>query len=301
VKGYQMFILKPPNQRLVAETKRRSVNASQKNLEKTMKYSSYDGNSPAVFESDDGEWKLHVVDCLEFMEGLTPDSIDCIWTEPPYRLSNDCVTCIGGRRVTVNKGELDRGQAIDLDHEFNRRWLAACHRILKPTGSIWVSGTLHVYPSVAMAMQQLGYRILNDIVWEKGAPSPNPSCSCFTHSTEILLWATKAQAGSNYKHNFQYQTTTPKNPDEQMENRWRFSPPALDETQFGQHPAQKPVALIARCLSATTYEEDLVFDPFAGSGSTGVAALNQGRRFIGCELDGEYANLAARRLFEAVS
>jgi site-specific DNA-methyltransferase (adenine-specific) len=265
-----------------------------------MEHFAVDVDDRVAWKSEDGKSALHVLDCLEFMKTLPPDSIDCIWTDPPYLLSNDGITCVGGRRVRVNKGEWDRSHGIDRDHDFNRTWLAACHRILKPAGSIWVSGTSHVYPSVGMAMQQLGYRILNDIVWEKPGPPPNLGCRCFTHCTEILLWATKAEKGSKHKHTFNYQAMKAENDGKQMKSLWRFSPPAHDEKRFGKHPTQKPVALIARCLRATTAPRDLVFDPFAGSGSTGVAALKLGRHFVGCELDGEYAQLAAQRLSETV-
>jgi site-specific DNA-methyltransferase (adenine-specific) len=230
------------------------------------------------------------------METLPPDSIDCIWTDPPYLLSNDGITCVAGRMVKVNKGEWDRSRGVDLDHEFNRTWLAACRRVLKPSGTIWVSGTLHVYLSVGMAMQQLGFRILNDIVWEKPAPPPNLGCRCFTHSTEILLWATKAEKGSKNRHTFNYDAMKEENGGKQMKNVWRFSTPSADEKRYGKHPTQKPVALIARCLRASTNAGDLVLDPFAGSGSTGVAALALRRGFIGCEQDPDYAMLAARRL-----
>ena len=253
-----------------------------------------------VWESADAKSQLHVVDCLEFMETLPPDSVDCIWTDPPYLLSNDGITCVAGRMVKVNKGEWDRSRGVDLDHEFNRTWLAACHRVLKPTGSIWVSGTLHVYLSVGMAMQQLGFRILNDIVWEKPAPPPNLGCRCFTHSTEILLWATKARKGSKQRHKFNYEEMRAENGGKQMKTVWRFSTPTDEEKRLGKHPTQKPVSLIARCLRATTDKGDLVFDPFAGSGSTGVAALTLRRHFVGCEQVKTYALLAARRLNEIV-
>jgi site-specific DNA-methyltransferase (adenine-specific) len=202
--------------------------------------------------------------------------------------------------VKVNKGEWDRSRGVDLDHEFNRTWLGACHRVLKPTGSIWVSGTLHVYLSVGMAMQQLGFRILNDIVWEKPAPPPNLGCRCFTHSTEILLWATKARKGTKHRHKFNYEAMRAENGGKQMKTVWRFSTPTDEEKRLGKHPTQKPVSLIARCLRATTDKGDLVFDPFAGSGSTGVAALTLGRHFVGCEQVKTYALLAARRLNEIV-
>ena len=206
---------------------------------------------------------------------------------------------MAGRMVKVNKGEWDRSRGVDLDHEFNRTWLAACHRILKPSGAIWVSGTLHVYLSVGMAMQQLGFRILNDIVWEKPAPPPNLGCRCFTHSTETLLWATKAKKGSKDRHKFNYESMKAENVGKQMKSVWRFSTPSDEEKRFGKHPTQKPIALIARCLRATTDPGDLVFDPFSGSGSTGVAALKLGRHFVGCEQDKSYAAVAVFRLNEA--
>lgn len=230
------------------------------------------------------------------METIPDDSVDCVWTDPPYLLSNDGITCVAGRMVKVNKGDWDRSRGVDLDHEFNRTWLAACHRILKPSGSIWVSGTLHVYLSVGLAMQQIGYRILNDIVWEKPAPPPNLGCRCFTHATEILLWATKAMKGSRHRHTFNYTTMKAENGGKQMKNVWRLPPPAKDEKRFGKHPTQKPVALIGRCLRASTNPGDLVLDPFSGSGSTGLAALTLGRRFVGFEQDKGYAHLAALRL-----
>ena len=242
---------------------------------------------------------LHLGDCLERMAAIPDGSVDCVWTDPPYLLSNDGITCVAGRMVKVNKGEWDRSRGVDPDHEFNRTWLAACHRILKPAGSIWVSGTSHVYLSVGLAMRQIGFRILNDVVWEKPAPPPNLGCRCFTHATEILLWATKAPKGSRHRHTFNYEAMKAENGGRQMKNVWRIPPPGKDEKRFGKHPTQKPVALVARCLRATTNEDDVVVDPFAGSGSTGVAALTLGRRFVGCEQDEDYALLAARRLSAA--
>jgi site-specific DNA-methyltransferase (adenine-specific) len=252
-----------------------------------------------VWRSDDGASSLQLGDCLEFLDQLAPDSVDCIWTDPPYLLSNDGITCVAGRMVKVNKGEWDRSRGVDLDHEFNRTWLAACQRVLKPSGAIWVSGTLHVYLSVGMAMQQLGFRILNDIVWEKPAPPPNLGCRCFTHSTEILLWATKAKKGSKDRHKFHYQAMKAENGGKQMKNVWRLAPPSDEEKRLGKHPTQKPIALVSKCLRATTDKGDVILDPFAGSGSTGVAALMLGRKFIGCEQNPEFARLASRRL-EAV-
>jgi site-specific DNA-methyltransferase (adenine-specific) len=203
--------------------------------------------------------------------------------------------------VTVNKGEWDRSCGIALDHEFHRAWLAECHRVLTPTGTIWVSGTLHVYLSVGVAMQELGFRLLNDIVWEKPAPPPNLGCRCFTHTSEILLWATKARRGGKARYTFHYEAMKAENGGRQMKNIWRLSPPGASEKRFGKHPTQKPLALITRCLRASTNPGDLVVDLFAGSGSTGVAAIELGRRFIGIEREAGYAALAAKRLRAAAA
>ena len=254
-----------------------------------------------AWQSADGGSRVFHGDSLEILPTLPDESVDCVWTDPPYLLSNDGITCVAGKMVKVNKGEWDRSRGVDLDHEFNRGWLAECHRLLKPGGTIWVSGTLHVYLSVGMAMQQIGYRILNDIVWEKPAPPPNLGCRCFTHASEMLLWATKATKGSKARHTFNYGAMKAENGGRQMKNIWRLSPPYGEEKRFGKHPTQKPVALIDRCLRASTNPGDLVVDLFAGSGSAGVAALRLGRRFIGIEREADYVAVAVERLKEAAS
>ena len=255
-----------------------------------------DHASPPVWVSDDHLSALYKIDALTLMKSMPDSSVDCVWTDPPYLLSNGGATCVAGQRVPVDKGDWDRSRGLDSDHEFNLSWLAQCHRILKPAGTIWVSGTVHIYLSVGMAMQQLGFRILNDIIWEKTNPPPNLGCRCFTHSTETLLWATKAPKGSRYRHTFNYAEMKDENGGKQMKTVWRFSPPGKKEKTFGKHPTQKPVALIRRCLRASTNVGDLVFDPFAGSGSTGIAAMELERRFILCERDATYVKLTTDRL-----
>jgi site-specific DNA-methyltransferase (adenine-specific) len=249
-----------------------------------------------IFADIDERARLYQGDSLELLASIPPNSIDCIWTDPPYNLSNDGITCIAGKMVKVNKGEWDRSRGIELDHEFNRQWIRACYRVLKPAGTIWITGTSHVYPSIGMALMQEDFRILNDIVWEKPAPPPNLGCRCFTHSTEIILWATKASKTSRDKYTFNYDAMREENGGKQMKNVWKIAPPSFDEKTFGKHPTQKPVALVARCLRASTNPGDLVFDPFTGSGTTGIAALRSKRRFIGCEQAPEHAELAHRRL-----
>lgn len=248
-----------------------------------------------VWNSGDGLSCLYHGDSLALMASLPAESVDCIWTDPPYNLSNDGITCVSGRMVKVNKGEWDRSQGVDIDHHINKTWLAACYRLLKPTGTIWVTGTMHVYPSVGFAMQQLGFRILNDIIWEKPAPPPNLGCRCFTHSTELIFWATKARKGKDH-YTFNYKTMKAENGDKQMKNVWKMPAAGKDEKRYGKHPTQKPVELVTRCLRASTNPGDLVFDPFAGSSTTGLAALALDRRFIGCEANENYIELSIKRL-----
>ena len=233
---------------------------------------------------------------MEVLARIPEESVDCVWTDPPYLLSNDGVTCFAGRRVSVNKGDWDRSRGMEADHEFNVEWTAACRRVLKPTGTLWVSGTLHVYPSVGMALIENEFRLLNDIVWEKPNPPPNLGCRTFTHSTEVILWASKAAKGSRHRYTFNYEEMRRENGGKQMKTVWRMKAPTAVEKQFGKHPTQKPIELIKRCLRASTNEGDVVLDPFAGSGSTGVAALELGRRFIGIEIDPGFVDTSVKRL-----
>ena len=249
-----------------------------------------------AWQSNDKSSVLYQGDSLVLMRSMPDASVDCIWTDPPYLLSNDGVTCQSGRMVKVNKGEWDRSRGIEQDHAFNRAWLSECYRLLKPNGTIWVSGTVHVYFSVGMAMMELGFRLLNDIIWEKSAPPPNLGCRCFTHSTETILWATKAKKGGKDKYTFHYDAMRKENNDKQMKNVWRMNAVSNAEKTFGKHPTQKPVALISRCLRASTNPNDVILDPFAGSSTTGIAALELGRHYIGCELIPEYTELGRKRL-----
>jgi site-specific DNA-methyltransferase (adenine-specific) len=198
--------------------------------------------------------------------------------------------------VKVDKGEWDKSQGAETNHEFNLQWLRGCQQVLKPDGTLWVTGTSHVIFSVGYALQQLGFKILNNIAWEKPNPPPNLSCRYFTHSTETVIWAAKNEKSRHY---FNYKLMRQVNGGKQMKTVWRIPAPANAEKTFGKHPTQKPLALVERCLLASTQEGDWVADPFLGGGTSGVAAIRQGRKFIGIELDPQHLQLAAARLRDA--
>lgn len=232
-------------------------------------------------------------DTLEVLAGVERCSVDVIFADPPYFLSGGGSTCSGGERVSVDKGEWDAARSAEQVHAFNTRWLRLCQRVLRPHGTIWVSGTSHVIHSVGYAMQQLGYKLLNDITWEKPNPPPNLGCRCFTHSTETLVWA--ARDGSS-SHVFNYAAMRELNRGKQMKSVWRIQAPREAEKAHGRHPTQKPVDLLERVLAASTRPDACVLDPFMGSGTTGVAARSRGLRFIGIEREYEYIKLATARI-----
>jgi site-specific DNA-methyltransferase (adenine-specific) len=246
-----------------------------------------------VFWDDKHHIKIYQGDCLEILAAIPESCVDLIFADPPYFLSNDGITCHAGRMVSVNKGQWDRSPGPDKMHEFNFEWLKACQRVLKPNGSIWVSGTAHVIHSVGFAMQQLGYKLLNDITWVKPNPPPNLSCRYFTHATETLIWAAKNKKS---RHTFHYRLMKETNGGKQMKSVWPIYPPSADEKRFGKHPTQKPVALLERILLASSNEKDLVLDPFMGSGSTLIAAFRASRFVIGIESFPEWNSLALRRI-----
>ncbi len=256
------------------------------------------GLPSAIFEDPRHHIKIYQGDCLEILAAFPEACVDLIFADPPYFLSNGGITCHAGRMVSVNKGEWDRSRGADSNHAFNRAWLAACQRVLKPNGTIWVSGTSHVIHSVGFAMQQLGFKLLNDISWVKPNPPPNLSCRYFTHATETIIWAAKNQKS---RHTFHYRLMKQLAGDRQMKSVWTIPPPERWEKRFGKHPTQKPVALLERILLASSNQGDLVLDPFLGSGTTAVAALRLCRKFLGIEIDSRWTDVAIERLREALS
>jgi site-specific DNA-methyltransferase (adenine-specific) len=236
-------------------------------------------------------------DCLDLLEKFPEESVDLIFADPPYFLSNDGITCHAGRMVSVNKGKWDRSRGPDLNHEFNCAWLRLCQRVLKPNGTIWVSGTSHIIHSVGFALQQLEFKLLNDITWVKPNPPPNLSCRYFTHATETIVWAARNKKS---RHTFHYPLMREMAGGKQMKSVWTIPPPGRSEKRFGKHPTQKPLALLERILLASSDEGDLVLDPFMGSGTTAVTALHLSRLVVGIEQEDTSTSLILRRLTAAL-
>ncbi len=254
-----------------------------------------------TFSNNNAGIHLYHIDCLEFMDTLCEESsdglFDMIFADPPYFLSNGGMSCHSGKRVSVNKGDWDKSNGVEQNHEFNCAWIQRCQQLLKPNGTLWVSGTHHVIHSVGYAMQQFDMKLLNVIVWEKPNPPPNLSCRYFTHSTEFVVWAAKHQKS---KHLFNYHDMREMNGGKQMKTVWTIPAPPKREKQFGRHPTQKPLALLDRIILASTNPGDVIFDPFAGSTTTGVSAIRLGRKFVGCELNLEFVEISQARVEEAL-
>lgn len=232
-------------------------------------------------------------DCITTLNQITPKTIDMIFADPPYFLSNGGITCKSGKMVSVNKGDWDKSQGIEKDFNFNMEWLEACDRVLKDNGTIWISGTYHNIHMIGYILNLLGYYILNEVTWIKPNAPPNMGCRCFTASHETLLWAKKSK---KEKHTFNYQFMKELNGDKQMRSYWQIPTTPKREKSFGKHPTQKPKELLYRCIMASTNEGDLVLDPFSGSGTTGLVAIENNRRFIGIEIEQDYITIAQNRI-----
>jgi site-specific DNA-methyltransferase (adenine-specific) len=248
---------------------------------------------------------LYNSDCLAVMAKFPDNYVDMIFADPPYMLSNDGFSCQNGMMVSVNKGKWDKSKGFEEDLKFHETWLSQCKRILKPEGTIWVSGTYHSIYQCGFLLQKLGYHLLNDISWFKPNASPNLSCRFFTASHETVLWARKDKKA---KHVFNYEKMKNgnfpedqiKKPNLQMRSVWSIPTPAPSEKIFGKHPTQKPLNLLKRIIAASTKPGDIIFDPFNGSGTTGIAATIIGqRKYIGCDLNQDYLNLTIKR-YEAL-
>ena len=242
----------------------------------------------------DSAGTLFLGDSFELLSLLKRETVDLVFADPPYFLSNGGISCSGGRQVSVNKGSWDEGFTPAQKHAFNRRWIRRCKRVLKDTGTIWISGTMHNIYSIGMALEQEGFKIINNITWQKTNPPPNLACRCFTHSTETVLWAKKNTKRA--KHCFNYEDMKAANGGKQMKDVWTGSLTRKSEKAEGKHPTQKPEYLLERIILASSNPGDLVLDPFVGSGTTAVVAKRLDREFIGIDSEPEYLEIARKRL-----
>ena len=249
---------------------------------------------------DKPKFKLYQANCLDLLASLPENSVDMIFADPPYLLSNGGFTVHAGRRVSVNKGEWDKSNGLKKDFEFHLAWIEAAKRVLKPHGTIWISGTYHSIYQCGFALQVVKFHILNDIAWFKPNASPNLSCRYFTASHETLLWARKDK---NAKHIFNYDLMKNgnwpedqlKKPGLQMRSVWAMGTPKIFEKKLGKHPTQKPEDLLKRIVLASTNKGDLIVDPFTGSSTTGIAAYLLGRHFIGVDTEPKYLDVSIKR------
>ncbi|MBW6462009.1 MAG: site-specific DNA-methyltransferase [DPANN group archaeon] len=247
---------------------------------------------------------LHHGDCLQILPKLKENSIDMIFADPPYNLSNGGLSCKAGKFVSVNKGDWDKSKGLPEDFNFTIQWLNICKNILKPNGTIWISGTMHNIYQVGFALQALNYKILNEISWFKPNASPNLSKRYFTHSHETLIWA---KLNKDAKHKFNYDVMKEWDDDKihnngrQMRSVWNIPYTPLREKKQGRHSTQKPIELLKRIILSSTDKEDVILDPFNGSGTTGVVAKMFDRQYVGIEQDKEFLDLSLKRLNDCIS
>ena len=244
------------------------------------------------YKSPNRDFTLLHGDCFQLLREFD-FKFSCIFADPPYFLSTkNGITCKSGKMVSVKKGDWDNSKEFDEMHTFNGLWINECFRLLKDSGSIFISGTFHNIYSIGMALQQEGFSIVNNITWQKLNPPPNLSCKCFPHSTETVMWAVK----NKKKYFFNYALMKEMNNGKQMKDVWSGPLTPKKEKTFGKHPTQKPQYLLDRIILSASKEGDTVLDPFCGSGTTGVVAIKNGRNFIGIDSEKEYIDLSERRL-----
>ncbi len=238
-------------------------------------------------------------DCIEQLSALQDACIDVVFADPPYNLQlSGELTRPNNSRVDGVDDDWDKFDDLAAYDKFSRAWLAEVHRVLTPNGSLWVIGSYHNIFRVGSALQDLGFWILNDVVWRKTNPMPNFRGRRFTNAHETMIWAAKSQKS---KYTFNYDAMKGLNDDLQMRSDWLLPICNGNERIKGDdgrkaHPTQKPEALLHRVVLASTRVGDVILDPFFGSGTTGAVAKQLGRDFIGIERDPDYIAVAEKRI-----
>src|ERR1700757_32083 len=244
--------------------------------------------------------RIIVGDCIAELSNFPAESVDLVFADPPYnlQLQGDLKRPDDSHVDAVND-DWDKFSDFAAYDDFTRAWLASCRRVMKPNATLWVIGSYHNIFRVGTILQDLGFWILNDIVWRKSNPMPNFRGRRFTNAHETLIWAARDASKRNYT--FNYEALKAGNDDIQMRSDWLIPLCTGDERLKGRdgkklHPTQKPEALLARVILSSSRPDDLVLDPFNGTGTTGAVAKRLGRRFIGFERERTYAAAAEARI-----
>ncbi len=243
--------------------------------------------------------KILTGNCVEIMRSLEKESLDMVFADPPYNLQlNGDLHRPNNSKVDAVDDEWDQFDSLKAYDDFTRDWLGAARDLLKPDGTIWVIGSYHNIFRVGTILQDLGYWILNDIIWRKSNPMPNFRGRRFTNAHETLIWAAKSEKS---KYRFNYNAMKSLNDDLQMRSDW-YMPLCTGHERLKNndgekvHPTQKPESLLYRTIVSSTQPDDLILDPFFGTGTTGAVAKKLGRDFIGIEQDESYIKEAEKRL-----
>ena len=246
------------------------------------------------FKSNDKNFYLLHGDTMDLLPQFE-HKFDMVFADPPYFLSNDGLSIQSGKIVSVNKGNWDKSQGLEYINDFNRKWISLVRNKMKDDATIWISGTMHNIFSVGQVLNELGFKILNIVTWEKNNPPPNFSCRYFTHSTEQIIWARKSDKVPHY---FNYELMKQLNDDKQMKDVWKLPAIAPWEKSCGKHPTQKPLSVLTRLILASTKPNAWILDPFTGSSTTGIAANLANRRFLGIDQNEEFLNISKARKLE---
>ncbi len=237
-------------------------------------------------------------DCLDVLETLPPRSVDLIFADPPYNLQlQQALWRPNLTKVDAVNDDWDNFSSFKAYDDFTRRWLSACRRVLKKSGTLWVIGSYHNIYRVGAILMDLEYWLLNDVVWVKTNPMPNFRGVRFTNAHETLLWAQKHKGA---RYTFNYQAMKALNDDLQMRSDWEIplcnGKERLKSNGSKAHPTQKPEALLYRIILSSSNPGDVVLDPFFGSGTTGAVAKKLHRHWLGIEKEADYVELARQRL-----
>lgn len=243
---------------------------------------------------NDNGFLLYHGDTVEILESLNR-KVDMIFADPPYFLSKGFTMRAKGRVKCFDKGIWDKARPLEEINQFNMSWLSKCRNILKDNGTIWVSGTYHNISSVSNCLMELGYKILNIIVWNKPDAPLTLSDSHFNFSAEYIIWARKYK---DKRHFYNIELMKYINGGKRMSDVWNLPTTGLWEKTCGKHPTQKPLRLMYRIIMSSTQSGETILDPFAGSCTTGIAANLLGRTFIGIDQDARFLDLGIKRKTE---